>query len=139
MSETPYPKTANEPKVHPMIRWSFAFVPTAGMRLAPEVLVLELMREIFFKTHYGDITGTRTLNAEETDDERPSLLYQRRAGSSPRPERATEAEQKFTRGSFFCPRLSPACETRMAGKETRASSKQLSSRRSHSPVSLAQG
>ncbi len=53
ISVAPYPKTANEPKVHPLIRNSFVFVPSAGMRLAPEILILELMREVFFERHYG--------------------------------------------------------------------------------------
>jgi len=70
MSEASYPKTANEPKVHPLIRKSFVFVPSAGMRLAPEILVLELMREVFFDRHYGDTTGTRDLNPDELDEER---------------------------------------------------------------------
>jgi hypothetical protein len=69
MSATPYQKTTNEPKVHPLLRKSFVFVPSAGMRLAPEILVMELMREVFFEPHYGAI-ATKTLNAEETDDER---------------------------------------------------------------------
>ena len=38
----------SEPAWHPAIKGSFLFVPTAGMRVAPEVLVLELYREIFF-------------------------------------------------------------------------------------------
>lgn len=70
MSVTPYPKTANEPKVHPLIRESFIFVPSAGMRLAPEVLALELMREVFFETHYGEPTGTRYLDPDEIGHDR---------------------------------------------------------------------
>jgi len=70
ISATPYPKTANEPKVHPLIRKGFVFVPSAGMRLAPEILVLELMREVFFECHYGEPTGTRDLNPDELDEER---------------------------------------------------------------------
>lgn len=63
-------RTANEPKVHPLLRKSFVFVPSAGMRLAPEVLALELMREVFFEKHYGETTGTRDLDPDELDDER---------------------------------------------------------------------
>jgi len=63
-------RTTNEPKVHPLIRKSFVFVPSAGMRLAPEILLLELMREIFFSKHYGETTGARNLNPDEMDDER---------------------------------------------------------------------
>ena len=65
-----YPKSANEPKVHPLIRDSFVFVPSAGMRLAPEILVLEFMREVFFKPHFGNPTGTKDLDPEEIDEER---------------------------------------------------------------------
>jgi hypothetical protein len=45
-----------------------AFVPSAGARYAPEILVLELMREIFFEVRYGQPSGTRELNAEERDE-----------------------------------------------------------------------
>jgi hypothetical protein len=68
MSDRPYESTANEPEVHPLIKKgekrSFIFVPSAGMRLAPEVLVLELMREVFFEQRYGETTGTRNLDPE---------------------------------------------------------------------------
>lgn len=64
-----YPTTANEPKVHPLIRNSFAFVPSAGMRLAPEVLVLELFREIFFSKHY-ESTATKEIDPDELNDSR---------------------------------------------------------------------
>ena len=62
-------RTTNEPKVHSLIKKSFAFVPSAGMRLAPEILVLELMREVFFPTHYGTTTATRNLDPDEVDGE----------------------------------------------------------------------
>lgn len=64
-----YYPTANEPKVHPLVRKSFVFVPSAGMRLAPEILVLEFMREVFFDEHFGDSQGTRDLDADELDEE----------------------------------------------------------------------
>lgn len=67
-------RSVNEPKVHPMVKKSFVFVPSAGMRLAPEVLVLELMREVFYERHYGDPTGTRDLNPNKSDDQR-RLIY----------------------------------------------------------------
>lgn len=63
-------RTTNEPKVHSLVRRSFAFVPSAGMRLAPEILVLELMREVFFETHYGVTTATRNLDPDEINGER---------------------------------------------------------------------
>jgi len=73
MSEHPYAKTANEPKVHPVVRNSFAFVPSAGMRLAPEILVLELFREVFFEKHY-ESTGSKDLNPDEVNENK-YLLY----------------------------------------------------------------
>ncbi|TET34896.1 MAG: hypothetical protein E3J72_12230 [Planctomycetota bacterium] len=64
-------RTANEPKVHSLVRKSFVFVPSAGMRLAPEVLVLELMREVFFPRHYEETgAGTRDLDADKKDEEK---------------------------------------------------------------------
>lgn len=68
-SDSPYPTSANEPKVHPLVRNSFVFVPSAGMRLAPEILVLELYREIFFPSHY-ESTGGKELDPDELADNR---------------------------------------------------------------------
>jgi len=76
-SSTLYQKTANEPKVHPLIKKSFVFVPSAGMRLAPEILVLELMREVFFEKHRGEAAGTRDLDADELDEERRHCFSER--------------------------------------------------------------
>lgn len=39
----------NEPDWPPLLEKSFLFVPTGGMRSAPDELVLELMREIFYE------------------------------------------------------------------------------------------
>lgn len=65
---SPYEQTANEPIVHTLIKKSFAFVPSVGMRLSPEILVLEFMREVFFDPHYGG-TGARDLNADAIDEQ----------------------------------------------------------------------
>lgn len=46
---------ANEPKVHRLLEKSFAYVQSAGMRLAPEVLILEFMRELCWENHIGDV------------------------------------------------------------------------------------
>lgn len=73
----PQNRTVNEPKVHSLVRNSFVFVPSAGMRLAPEILVLELMREVFFDKHYGRKIGTRELDPEELDDERRHCFTER--------------------------------------------------------------
>lgn len=65
MNEMLYERTVNEPKVHPLVRRSFFFVPSVGMRLAPELLVLELMREVFFGSACGE-RKARDLNPGET-------------------------------------------------------------------------
>jgi len=70
ISATLYEPTANEPRVRPLIKGSFVFVPSAGARYAPEVLILEFMREVFFEKHFGDTTRTRDLDPDEVDDER---------------------------------------------------------------------
>jgi len=64
----PGSRTANEPKVHPLVKGSFIFVPTAGSRGAPEVLILEIMREVFFDRHYGDRASAHDLNPEDVVD-----------------------------------------------------------------------
>ncbi|MFN8658753.1 MAG: hypothetical protein U0105_20630, partial [Candidatus Obscuribacterales bacterium] len=70
-----YPKTANEPKVHSLIKDSFVFVPSAGMRTAPEVLILELMREVFYTTHHGGTSATKDINPNEQAPGGTSALY----------------------------------------------------------------
>ena len=60
-----YPTSANEPRVHPLIRRSFAFVPTVGMRLSPEIMIIELFREVFFKEHCESL-GEKSLDPIET-------------------------------------------------------------------------
>ncbi len=96
-------QTANEPKVHPLIRESFFFVHSAGMRLAPEVLILELMREIFFDAVFGETTGSQEL--------RPDLLAQDGSNILTVNEQAVvgimKGRRKKTKGSnensFFAP------------------------------------
>lgn len=50
--------------VHPLLARSFFAVPTAGMRHAPEVLILELMREVFYENRCESST-TKLLDANE--------------------------------------------------------------------------
>ncbi len=64
-----YPVSANEPKVHPLVRRSFAFVPTVGMRHAPEILVIEFYREVFWEHHYG-ATGAKELDPDDINDDK---------------------------------------------------------------------
>ena len=70
-----YEKTINEPAVHPLVKNSFVFVQSAGMRLAPEVLLLELFREIYFDRRYGSTSGTKYLIANEMGSMRDSFFY----------------------------------------------------------------
>lgn len=67
MSRNTYPSIANEPKMPALIRRSFAFVPSVGMRLAPEVLLLELYRETFFDSHALGASAS-DLDAEQRND-----------------------------------------------------------------------
>jgi hypothetical protein len=67
MSRNTYPSIANEPKMPGLLRHSFAFVPSVGMRLAPEVLLLELYRETFFATHAAAASAS-DLDADKRND-----------------------------------------------------------------------
>lgn len=108
-------RTVNEPKMHQLLRKSFVFVPSAGMRLAPEILVLEFMRELFFDSHFG-ATGTKSLDPDETNEERcycftPSeraVLY------------ALRGRRKKTKGSvtqrFFAPAYPALARSAWLGK-----------------------
>ena len=51
------PSKKTEPAWHPAVKRSFLFVPTAGMRVAPEVLVLELYREIFYSQRSKELSA----------------------------------------------------------------------------------
>lgn len=46
-----YETTRHSPKIHPLLAGSFAYVPSMGSRPAPEILLLEIYREIFFQEH----------------------------------------------------------------------------------------
>jgi len=59
-------KTGKEPKWHPSIKSSFLFVKTAGMRLGPELLVLELFREVFYHKKFAETLAKRDYNLEAT-------------------------------------------------------------------------
>lgn len=61
-TEAIYPIHANEPIFHKLIDKSFVSMPSAGMRSAPEILVLELFREVFYDKHYGETVKARDLN-----------------------------------------------------------------------------
>lgn len=71
-------RTTNEPKVHPLVKNSFIFVPSVGMRLSPEILVLELMREVFFGKQYNEHDPkAKDLDPDERDEEGNYCLSER--------------------------------------------------------------
>jgi len=59
----------NEPPTHHLISNSFVFVPSAGMRLAPEILLLELFREVFYQSHSENGKTKDLFPNEKTDDQ----------------------------------------------------------------------
>lgn len=95
-------RTSNEPKIHPLVRNSFVFAPTAGMRLAPEILVLELMREIFFK-NFSEKRKAEDLDPDKTDDEHNyNMIEAERAVLYALCGRRKKAKSSSTR-AFFAP------------------------------------
>jgi hypothetical protein len=74
------------------------------MRLAPEVLVLEFMREVFFQGHFGDTTGTRELDPEELDDERRHCFTDRERAVL----HALRGRRKKSKNSIDQPFFAPA-------------------------------
>jgi len=56
--------TRNEPRMHPSA--GFLALPTVGMRLAPEILILELFRDVF----YASERSIRTKTSELAPDKR---------------------------------------------------------------------
>jgi len=99
-----YEPTANEPKMRPAIRDSFLFVPTVGMR-SPETLMLELFREIFFETHYGNSGAARALNPDDTDSGQPDgFLYTEKERVALNAFRGRRKETKMSRvNSYYVP------------------------------------
>ena len=51
--------TRNEPRMHPAA--GFLALPTVGMRLAPEILILELFRDVFYARERNQRTKTSEL------------------------------------------------------------------------------
>lgn len=73
------------------------------MRLAPEVLILELMREVFFERHYGDTTGTRDLYPEELDEERRHCFNDRERAVLHALQGRRKKSKNATEQRFFAP------------------------------------
>lgn len=91
MSDPPYEKIANEPKVHPLVVKSFIFLPSTGMRLSPEILVLELLREVFFEPRF---------NSKQTKDLDPLDVDASGAPEFTVPERAVVSALRGRRKAF---------------------------------------
>lgn len=111
--------TSNEPKVPALIRGSFVFTPSSGMRSAPEELMLELMREVFFGSHYNpEKTSAKSLDPEERGEDGHYLLTDR--------ERAVlytlQGRRKKTKSSkyqtFFAPAYPQLAETGWLRKQS---------------------
>lgn len=74
----------NEPKMRAGTK-GFLSVPSVGMRLAPEILLLELFRDVFFESDSSDQSKTVALDPELRDEETGTLIFQSKG------ERATIA------------------------------------------------
>jgi hypothetical protein len=57
------PLVKNEPKMHVLLK-GFVAPPSVGMRLSPEILVLELFREVFFQSTEDSHNSSRELSPE---------------------------------------------------------------------------
>lgn len=64
----------NEPKMRPGAK-GFISVPSVGMRLAPEILVLELFRDVFFSSNSRGPSRTRELRPDLRDDVENALVF----------------------------------------------------------------
>ena len=110
-----YPISANEPIVHPLIRKGFVFVPSAGMRLAPEILVLEFFREVFFEVHHGS-SGGRELDPNDLKENNTNLYTtnERAVLNSLRGRRRKTRNSKTQ--SFYAPMYPALAEHGWLGK-----------------------
>lgn len=73
-----YEEISNEPKVRTCIQKSFAFVQSAGMRHAPEILLVELLREVFYPLHYEkEKPSGGQLDPDEHNEDRTFLFSQK--------------------------------------------------------------
>ena len=100
-------RTTNEPKVHSLVRKSFVFVKSAGMRLAPEVLILELMREVFFKQHHGGTTGIRYLDADQKAENSSDYFFTNKERAVLHALRGRRKKNKTAYAKSFFPAVYP--------------------------------
>ena len=100
-------QTSHELKFHNLLGKSFIFVPTAGMRLAPEVLVLEIMREVFYKPHHGP-SNKGLAPGENNNPEQNAVLHALRG---------RRKQAKHSRDiSFYAPAYPSLAESGWLGK-----------------------
>lgn len=66
LSLDPREVTRNEPRMYPAA--GFLSLPSVGMRLAPEILILELFREVFHAENRNEKTYTRELSPDMRSD-----------------------------------------------------------------------
>ena len=107
-------RTANEPKVHVLVRKSFVFLHSAGMRLAPEILVLEFMREVFFKERYEEVKK-RDLEPEKRIDN--DYIFNKKQRAVLHALRGRRKKSKNSRDqSFFAPAYPSLAKRAWLGK-----------------------
>ena len=108
-------QTTNEPKVHALIKKSFVFVHSAGMRLAPEILVLEFMREVFFNARY-EKTKKQDLEPDEKNKDN-NYIFTKRQRAVLHALRGRRKSKKNSRDqSFFAPVYPSLAERAWLGK-----------------------
>jgi hypothetical protein len=85
-------KSVFEPTVPSLIKESAFFVNTVGMREAPERLILELFREVFFKSvhHEGTIGARELLPQPEQSKAEQALLHIDRGRTKKKSRQAVE-------------------------------------------------
>lgn len=102
LSLEPRDVTRNEPRMHPAA--GFLSLPSVGMRLAPEVLLLELFREVFHAEGRNDKTYTQELSPDiRSEKNEPVFSAAERAVIS-----AFRGRRKQTRQSKAQPFYAPA-------------------------------
>jgi len=69
------------------------------MRLAPEILILEFFREIFFKKHYNDI-GAKDLDADELTEDK-SHVFSKNERSVLHAMRGRRRKSKNAKSNYF--------------------------------------
>jgi hypothetical protein len=97
-------RTRKEPDWPASLKGSFLELPTAGMRLAPQVLTLELMREVAYSTKGGATNASESKGVPlDPDSESGALSKAPRAVHAAVYALKGRAKQRKEQGSFFSP------------------------------------